>query len=115
MNLAPEPGLELGTLASAFGTITTIPLDHVPQLKPNPLPNVPRELVSQLINGFFLFTSVPFVAIILISFDKNGRANAVLSAIFYVLHPAKLRQMPSSTIFVANYLRSKIATNINFH
>ena len=25
MNLAPEPGLELGTLASAFGMLTTRP------------------------------------------------------------------------------------------
>ena len=43
-------------------------------------------------------TSVPFVAIIL---KKNGCASAVLSAIFYVLHSAKLRQMPSSTILIA--------------
>ena len=46
-------------------------------------------------------TTVPFVAIIFIFFEKNGRANAVLSAIFHVLHSAKLQQMPSSTIFVA--------------
>ena len=32
---------------------------------------------------------------------KWSRPNAVLSAIFYVLYSAKLRKMPSSTIFVA--------------
>ena len=34
-------------------------------------------------------------------FEKNGRANAVLSALFYVLYSAKLWQMSSSAIFVA--------------
>ena len=34
-------------------------------------------------------------------FEKNGRANAVLSGIFHVHYSANLRQMPSSTIFVA--------------
>ena len=43
-------------------------------------------------------TSVTFVVIIFLFFEKNGGTNAVLSAIFYVLHPAKLRQMTSSTI-----------------
>ena len=46
-------------------------------------------------------TSVPIVEISFFFFEKNGRTNAVLSAIFNVLHSAKLRQMPSSTIFVA--------------
>ena len=47
------------------------------------------------------YTSVPFDAIIFNFFAKNGRANAVLSAIFYVLYSAELRKMPSSAIFLA--------------
>ena len=69
------------------------------------------------VNEFESTDAVHFVAFIFIFFEKkmsHSSQNAVLRAIFYVLHPAKLRTNDIQHDIHRNYLCSRILRRMDF-